>query len=55
VEFTFLLSADEVRIGYPDLVLPESITGLSSNTFIKQLSVDEQLKMVFFVEGSNLS
>lgn len=45
---TCLLSADEVRLGYPHIVLPESITGLSSNKLIKHLSVDEQLKMSFF-------
>jgi len=50
---TVLLSEEEFRVGYPHLVLPESITGLSDNKLIKHLSVEEQFKMKLLLESSN--
>jgi len=46
---TFLISLEEARLLFPEIILPESLTGLKGNLLIKKLSANEQMKFKFLL------
>jgi len=48
---TVVLAVNDVRLAYPLVVLPTSLTGMTDNTQIMHLSTDKQLDFRFFLDG----
>jgi hypothetical protein len=51
---TVMLAKNDVHHAYPRIVLPNSLTGMTNNSDIINLSTDVQLNFCFFLERGTL-